>query len=648
MANCCPGTECQRIITIDYLNTFIGNDLQDSSGNAMHVTHQSGDTYCPTYGELTGGTLVQNWKQGTTANGDRDGVVIGGTYADNQCVKQEDLSMKYTRFKELDVSASPLTIPACSGTSTLSFVHKYTRWEKKHNNTCEGTTSTSGVVEDTAASEVAYSSSNNVFTISGNIVSVGKNNPNANGRSDSRKTTIGALVTFRGTDYTDTIVITQLGLTGSYEFWVTDYYIYNKRTECNGGPEFICSGGSYSAVAKHDRDDWDIYRWVDECGETYNTDTEKRNERTTQNITYDTYSSSFSDVSGTETEVDRYDNKSWAGYGDGCTWHQYCAPLAPCPDYKEWGEVNVTGTLPCTGGTVSFTRNVPYTAYTGYYENNECRYSTSASSSSVTISVSATCNKTTSSNVMTGTINHINYTVTQDAGPCCTTARTLTYEPVYIDCEAATNLKVNTVYTAATRDTCCNMSYPTGRTADYLVNVECNPGAARSLSSTEKGGAPFEVIQRGACQCDCIGTCNDFSWVDGINTISFGCDESTKKLDYELSCVSPSGIYNIRAGSNVPNYLNVNIVTGSTGGSVYVSIVGSLPAGFSSTSFTINYDAGEQTSPSTCSATVNVTMVDSSDTKSFDIAHPDGFIDSTGDEGTTITFGDKRINIRIT
>ena len=94
-------TECLRVITIGYLKSFIGNEVQNSSnGSSIHVNY-SDDTYCPTYAELTGGTFIQNWQQGSTPNGDRDGIVVnatctgtGSAYANNQLVNQKDLSMK--------------------------------------------------------------------------------------------------------------------------------------------------------------------------------------------------------------------------------------------------------------------------------------------------------------------------------------------------------------------------------------------------------------------------------------------------------------------------------------------------------------------------------------------------------------------------
>jgi len=59
---CCPnGNECNHIITLGYLKEFIGDNIKDSNGNVKHVTTTKGDEYCPTYSDLTGGTLIPNF-----------------------------------------------------------------------------------------------------------------------------------------------------------------------------------------------------------------------------------------------------------------------------------------------------------------------------------------------------------------------------------------------------------------------------------------------------------------------------------------------------------------------------------------------------------------------------------------------------------
>jgi hypothetical protein len=54
-------TECLRVVTIGYLKSFIGNDVQDSSNSSpIYISSAYADTYCPTYSELTGGSISKH------------------------------------------------------------------------------------------------------------------------------------------------------------------------------------------------------------------------------------------------------------------------------------------------------------------------------------------------------------------------------------------------------------------------------------------------------------------------------------------------------------------------------------------------------------------------------------------------------------
>lgn len=511
MATCtCPGvTECDQVITIGFLNSFIGSDVQDSSGAAQTAAGDS--DYCPTYSELTGGTLIQNWKQGTTPNGDQDGIIIGGTYAANECVRRSDLSMKYTRFKEFSISAASTTLSACSASTTISYTHKYDRCEKKLDSTCESSAAAAcTAVSDTQNSEVTLTSSNNVFTINGFKVNVPKNNPNNNGRSNARSTTITGKITFRGTDHTATVGITQNGLTGEYQYWYHTYDVHDKNISCSGGPSFGCAGGNYSATAYYYQDDWDVYRWHDVCGTDYNSDYVQRNRVNDQYKVYSTYSGSFPDNTGTGGPADT-DSVSWDGYGS-CSWSQSYCPPPDCPtcdcDDTVWGYGTASDTVGCTGGTVRF-RNItiPGTAITYTYdeETSACTVTTAATSTTKSTSVSVGCNTTNAQRTITGTKNNISYSITQDAGPCCSTSRTYSYETITLSCVEHTNESVSARYTATTVDSCCNTSYTYGITDNYTINVGCNSGSTRTLSAEEKSNAPFTVQQLGDAAC-CI-TC---------------------------------------------------------------------------------------------------------------------------------------------
>ena len=132
---CCQElqTECFKVVNIGYLKTFIGDLIQNNSGETVHIdeTIWNNSGYCPTYQELTRSTnpVIQNWKQDTsTPNKDTDGISISGTYRNDQLVRQQDLSVKYTRINKLEIARNGSTnISACGGNATLTYDYKYAR-----------------------------------------------------------------------------------------------------------------------------------------------------------------------------------------------------------------------------------------------------------------------------------------------------------------------------------------------------------------------------------------------------------------------------------------------------------------------------------------------------------------------------------------
>ena len=284
-------TECLKVVTIDYLKTFIGDNIQDANGNTVHVPSSYSSGYCPTYSELTGGTILPKRTSGATPNGDVDGILVGGSYSGTQLVRQEDLSLGYTRIKSFSISASKTSLSECGDSSTLSFSHKYNRNTKYMNSSCS--TATSVVeVSDTSSSEVSYSSSNPSFTISNSTVSVGKNS-GSSGEAAARSTNITGKVTFRGSETTSIISITQKALTGSYEYWYADHSEHDKGVTCSSPSTFGCEGGNYSATAYYYQDTWNVYRWKDSCGTYYDSRTENRDYTRNVYHVYDTYSGKF-------------------------------------------------------------------------------------------------------------------------------------------------------------------------------------------------------------------------------------------------------------------------------------------------------------------------------------------------------------------
>lgn len=267
-------TECLRIITIGYLKSFIGDLIKDSNGNVVHINEDakpdfSNDSYCPTYSELTGGTLIPNHVEGKSPEDDIDGIVVNSIfyndginpYTENQQVNQKDLSVAYTTFNGFSIGAEPTTISECGGNSTLNYSYGFTRNTKYMASNCTITSSTQPISE-TQDSNVTWTTSN-FGSISYPTFSVDKNGSIS---ASSRTTVVTGKVTFQGTEHSDTVTINQETLTGGYTSYegrhytgVTVYETTPKSFDCGGGDYAITATGYY----------YDRYNWVDSCGYKY-------------------------------------------------------------------------------------------------------------------------------------------------------------------------------------------------------------------------------------------------------------------------------------------------------------------------------------------------------------------------------------------
>lgn len=274
-------TECLRVVNIAYLKEFIGNNVQNSSDGTTKYVDSSEDRYCPTYGELTGGTYIQTWSQGTTPRGDRDGIVVsqtwagdGSRYADNQLVDQRDLSLRYTRFNELSIErTSPNVImSACSGTTGLRYTYNYKRYIKSMNNSC--TISTSNSTVNDACSALTYTTTFQGLSNSGSSVTnctTYKVYKNGDFSSENRDDTVYATVRFRGTPYTsNSVIIKQAGLSGSYSKEISTREVTTKVTASAASQtSFDCNGGEYSARGTRHYKIVAKRAYVDICGKEY-------------------------------------------------------------------------------------------------------------------------------------------------------------------------------------------------------------------------------------------------------------------------------------------------------------------------------------------------------------------------------------------
>ena len=272
---CCSEfqTECLKVVTIGYLNSFIGSNIKDTDGTVKTAAGDS--TYCPTYGELTGGSLIPNWREGSSPYLDIDGIVITGSYASNQLVRQKDLQVKYTTFNKLSIARSGSgDLSACGANETLTYDYKFIRHSKSMNSSCvvnETTTTVNGACNELSY-HTTYGSVTNCtsYHIDKNGEFSGPNNrvPTSPAR---RCDTIYANVTFRGeVKKSNEISICQKKLTG---YWSSrdsrDFVNFTVEGHPqNGGTIYSCSMVRVYLTGTATYTDW--YHWIDECGYNYN------------------------------------------------------------------------------------------------------------------------------------------------------------------------------------------------------------------------------------------------------------------------------------------------------------------------------------------------------------------------------------------
>jgi len=377
---CCSEfkTECLKVITIGYLKDFIGTNIHSSTNDSPLSVNYSDNTYCPTYSELTSGTLIQNWQEGETPNGDRDGIEIGGSYAGNQLVNQQDLSMKYTRFKTFTLTHSNGIISECGGNITIGYNHEYTRYTKNMNGTCE-INSVNATVTDTKDNEVNLSAD-----CSWVHPQIGTSTVDAQPKSrtaSARSCTVNGSVVFRGTSHTSDFSVSQNALTGSYSNLEGRHYT-GVTSRATTSTSFGCDGGTYSNTGTGSY--YDRYEWVDSCGNIY-------------------HSSPYNDVNGTESAgsksgtfskvycpTESYSTSdtltiSYHGYTSSDVFTQSCSQsCGECQDYTVWDEYDCDEH---PGETIT----VNGTAYTCSYVDGECTCTSASTSMTVECPGEASC-----------------------------------------------------------------------------------------------------------------------------------------------------------------------------------------------------------------------------------------------------------------
>ena len=306
MECCSSNTICNKAISIGYLKSLIGDNIQDSQdGSIVHV-NSNYDTYCPTYSELSGGTLIPiRVIDNNDAANDVDGIIVNpictetsSGYTSGQVVNNEDVLVGWTRFISTTISADPTSISECGGGANLSYKTTYRRALESMNSLCESGVSSSDTVSTSdGKTSFVISSSGRYGSISSNRYTIGKNGTVS---SSTRSDTISGVTTFRGTQYgsSNTSTITQRALTGSYSQQVDTYKVTTALTVSPTTDTSLsgCNEIEYGANFIRHYDVWEIKEWVDSCGTDYPNKTISSRTSTYSSETVATLSGTFGEV----------------------------------------------------------------------------------------------------------------------------------------------------------------------------------------------------------------------------------------------------------------------------------------------------------------------------------------------------------------
>ena len=524
---CCTGqTNCNKIVTIGYLRNFTNGLIQDASGAVQEVNLNSlpstarTDSYCPTYAQLTGGSLIPNFNDGGNNKWSKnvDGITVNGSYDSTQCVKQEDLRVTYTRFESLTTTATPSTnISECGGNSTMAYTYTLRKYVKAMNGDCEAiTTSTTSIdTSDSGDAAVEYKSNQDWAIVTKPTVTLLKNGTHD---AAARNAIITSTITFRDTQHSATATIGQKALTGDYKFLMHKSEIFTYDSVSVSPIHFNCDGGTWTATGYYTNHDWDVYRWEDSCGTAYDNDTVNRND------TYPTFSELVN--SGSVSKIDcatlpsKYEHTEIINYhGKTASWTQECESCSgdcPCGETCRTETIHSGGTIPCTGGSVEILydfleKKVICNPSTG--QRTETIISSGQNQHYATVYANE-CNKTNKPITL-------EYGVVQEAGPCCPTSITYTFADVKVSCSAHSQTTSGISWTSEKVEADGSITTSGGTYNKVILAIECNPSTSsrqiqeRLTGSTLDAAQPLIVQEAGPCCCSCdsftIGS-NELVW----------------------------------------------------------------------------------------------------------------------------------------
>ena len=218
---------CNHNVTIGYLKELV-SEIPNACCTRLTVSGGYDNTYCPTYEQLTNGTILPLFSDGGNGawSNNRDGITISSGYAAKQIVARKDLKLIYTAFEGLTVSNYYPTVSECGGSTTTSKSLTFRKYTRECNKTATSTTNT-----DTTLSVQWYGtdrSNTGVKTYSRNT-----------SFNNTHSSTVYCTISWRGCSHTSN------SITVSQSLRAFDHYTYVSRSS-GETVDVICNPYSFN------------------------------------------------------------------------------------------------------------------------------------------------------------------------------------------------------------------------------------------------------------------------------------------------------------------------------------------------------------------------------------------------------------------
>lgn len=264
----------KQVITIGYLKEFVSGILDVS------IAYDN-NAYCPTYKELTDGSICKYYVSDSNPTKTTNGIRIptctidsneNDTYSSNQLVIRQDLELLYQELQSVTVTPDKTSGVSCCGESVgLTTTAYFKLVTKKEGGTTTAETSTNATVTATYSEDKDYTS-----IASGKLKFEKNSIAYQRGVTESvaaRSSKVTASYTYSGVTKTDDETVTQNG--NSAKAWS---HISDTTTSIAISPTSMSFGScessqTYSVTRYYDS----YYERYDQCGALLDTRTDKNN-----------------------------------------------------------------------------------------------------------------------------------------------------------------------------------------------------------------------------------------------------------------------------------------------------------------------------------------------------------------------------------